>query len=92
MDGILTRRPGEPLGLVLPIDEDEIDGDAGQDDGYAHPHFHGRNVDGQRDQERADDEEDEWQNDADLHDDTRVSATEWQITIGIVSKAWRCLG
>lgn len=63
---ILTDALENPLGLVLPPDPEEIDGDAREDDDKADPAFHGRHPEGNSDEEQAGQDEEDGQGDVHL--------------------------
>lgn len=52
----LTNEGVEALRLVVPVDSQEVDGDAGQHDGQADAAHHGFRVEGEDEQEGPEDE------------------------------------
>lgn len=62
---ILTDALENPLGLVLPPDPKEVNGDPTEDDGKADPTFLGRHPEGNGDEEQAGQDEEDGQ--ADVH-------------------------
>lgn len=62
---ILTDALEDPLGLVLPPDPEEVNGDATEDDGKANPTLLGRHPEGNSDEEQAGQDEEDGQ--ADVH-------------------------
>lgn len=62
---ILTDGLEDPLGLVLPPDPEEVNGDATEDDGKANPTLLGRHPEGNSDEEQAGQDEEDGQ--ADVH-------------------------
>lgn len=62
---ILTDALENPLGLVLPPDPEEVNGDPTEDDGKANPTLLGRHPEGNGDEEQAGQDEEDGQ--ADVH-------------------------
>lgn len=62
---ILTDALENPLGLVLPPDPEEVNGDPTEDDGKADPTLLGRHPEGNGDEEQAGQDEEDGQ--ADVH-------------------------
>lgn len=67
----LTNEDIKALRLVVPVDSQEVDGDAGQHDGQADAAHHGLGVQGEDEQESPEDEVNHGPDKANLKDETK---------------------